>query len=171
MEVKEFYDLLKVLRARLATFGQTWDVVEIEGNEAFVENVEVYDHVLDFYELVKTNQPKMFTETLNKCILAVQKNGWKALNLTDEEVAKQLAYHLKKDNMSKVLKSGVTQEVEPVKISNKQKKREDREKMLQKRHKKKKTFSKFNEKEKQKKVFKANKGKSASKFKDKKGPK
>jgi hypothetical protein len=71
MKVSEFYNLLKVLRARLLTFGQTWDVIEIEGNEAPVEDVEVYDNVLDFYETLKTNQPKMFTETLNRCILGV----------------------------------------------------------------------------------------------------
>jgi hypothetical protein len=119
MNPNEFYDLLKVLRGRLSNFGQNWNVTEIEGNEAPVASVEIYENVLDFYEMIKTNQPKMFTEVLNKCILAVQRCSWRALTLSEEEVTKQLDYEMKKGNMSSSLVAGITQEQEPVKKSNK----------------------------------------------------
>lgn len=96
----EFYDLLKVLRGRLASFGQGWDVKEIEGDEAHVENVEIFDSVLDFYELVKTNRPKMFTEVLNKCIVAVARGSWRALNFSEQEVEEQLKYDMRKGRLS-----------------------------------------------------------------------
>lgn len=152
MKVSDFLDLLKVLRARLASFGQTWDVIEIEGNESPVENVEIYDSVLDFYEILKTNQPKMFTDALNKCILGVQRCSWKALNLTTEEVAKQLKYEISKGKMKKGLMAAIVKEAPVQEKSNKQKKREERAKMLEKRFKNKnknKNNGRFGEKRKQ----------------------
>lgn len=84
--------------------------MEIEGNEAFVEDVETYDRVLDFYELLKTNQPKMFTDMLNRCILAVNRCSWKALELTQEEVMNRLNYDIKKGKMRSNLKASVVTE-------------------------------------------------------------
>ena len=130
----QFYDLLKVLRGRLASFGQGWDVKEIEGDEAHVENVEIYDHVLDFYELVKTNRPKMFTEVLNKCIVAVSRGSWRALSLSEKEVEEQLQYDIRKGKLKANLIGQVaSDENQEPRISNKQRKREEREKMLKKR--------------------------------------
>lgn len=153
----QFYDLLKVLRGRLAKFGQGWDVKEIEGDEAHVEDVESYDHVLDFYELVKTNRPKMFSEVLNKCIVAVSRGSWRVLNLSDKEVEEQLQYDIKKGRLSENLKGQVaSDENQEPQISNKQRKRQEREQMLKKRFQKKKDvgrFSDYRKKEKKSKKY------------------
>ena len=70
--------------------------------------MEIFDHVLDFYELVKTNRPKMFSEVLNKCIVAVSRGSWRVLNLSEKEVEEQLKYDMKKGNLSKNLLDQIT---------------------------------------------------------------
>lgn len=58
---------MKILRNRLDAFGQKWDLADIEGNEKAVNEETDFDSILDFYELLKNNNPQLLQTIMEKC--------------------------------------------------------------------------------------------------------